>query len=173
MEGALGGERRKGADPGVTVLAACGQEKGALHMGQGPSKKNQPWRVNRLVMLESSKGPSSVPLIKEKTQKVHCVEITSPGGQASRIGCHKRVEDRFLFPLSRQSWGCWTKRLCAHFNGIHCFFQGRLLLTLVLLAHGFFPPYLWFPFLNLFQPRGGCSAQLCLTCFLDLRTTFK
>lgn len=51
-------------------------------------------------------------------------------------------------------------------------YQERQPLTLVLVACGFLPPFLWLPFLNMLQPGGGYSAQPCLTCFLDLRNTF-
>lgn len=82
-------------------------EKRHIVFGQGSSEtlgKCQPWRANRLVMLDASEGPC-VPLIKGKTQKVYYAEITSPGRQGGLVGFQRRAEGHFIILLTGQEAG--------------------------------------------------------------------
>lgn len=110
-------------------------------------------------------------MIKGKTQKVHCAEITSPGRQVGLVGFHRRVEGCFIFPLPGQGAGMPAREAVRSLLGSLLWlkvFQGRLLSTLAPCAQGFLLPCLWHPFLNLLQPGEGCRAQLCQICFFEL-----
>ena len=144
-------------------------------MGQGSSEtlgKMSALKSEQACHVRCLKGGLSVPLIKRKTQKVHYAEITSPGRQVGIVGFHRSGEGHFIFTLPGQEAGGMPARevVCSLIGSSLELkvFHSRLPPTLAPLVRGFLPPYLWCPFLNLLQPAGGCSAPLCLTCFIDL-----
>ena len=157
----LGGSLRgRGANPGVVVLGAfpLSPTVSIIHGSRvkwNSRKRHQRWRVKRLVILDSSEG-AYVFIWSRRRHKG--AEMTSPGRQVSLMGFTEGWKAFYLPSLRTElgalGWGvtCLWSSLWPNV------FQCRLPLTLVLLALGSLPPFLWFPFLNLFLPGGGSSA---------------